>query len=68
MNIKEAWTNALVRAKTEVLRRHRRYFRGATLNVRTDSDELSGTVMVDGDACLDIDPAQFLALVEDCTE
>ena len=52
----------------EGLRRHRKYFRGAKLRIRTDSAELPGTVLVEGDDAMDIEAAQFLHLVEDVTE
>ena len=52
----------------EGLRRHRKYFRGAKLQIRTDSAELPGTVLVEGDDAMDIEAAQFLHLVEDVTD
>jgi hypothetical protein len=51
----------------EGLRRHRKYFRGAKLRIRTDSEQLPGTVLVEGDDAMDIEAAQFLHLVEDVT-
>ena len=50
----------------EGLRRYR-YFRGAKLTVRTDSEEMPGTVLIEGDDAMDIEAAQFLHLVEDVT-
>lgn len=51
----------------EGLRRHRRYFRGAKLRIRTDSEQLPGTVVIEGDVAMEIEAAQFLHLVEDVT-
>jgi len=52
----------------EGLRRHRKYFRGAELVIRTDDHEPAGTVQIDGDDAWDIEVGQFHALVEDVTE
>lgn len=52
----------------EGLRRHRKYFRGAKLRIRTDSEQMPGTVLVEGDDAMEIETAQFLQLVEDVTE
>ena len=46
------------------LKRHA-YFRGAKLVVRTDKEEPVGTVRVDGDDSWEIQPSQFLLLVQD---
>ena len=51
----------------EGLRRYR-YFRGAKLVIRNDDHEPVGTVQIDGDDAWDIEPAQFIAMVEDVTE
>ena len=52
----------------EALRRHKKYFRGAKLIVRTDGDEPVNTVRIDGDAAMEIQAAQFLHLTEDVLE
>jgi hypothetical protein len=51
----------------EGLRRHRKYFRGAKLKIRTDSEQLPGTVVIEGDDAMEIEVGQFLHLVEDVT-
>lgn len=51
----------------EGLRRHRKYFRGAKLRIRTDSEQLPGTVVIEGDDAMEIEVGQFHALVEDYT-
>ena len=51
----------------EGLRRHRKYFRGAKLRIRSDSEQLPGTVLIEGDCAMELEAAQFLHLVEDVT-